>query len=53
MGEVENLYACPAQGMVQELKGAFGIWPLDCVVTAINGVQLTCHDPGIPLRSQL
>jgi hypothetical protein len=53
VGEVENPYACPAQGMVQEMKGAFGIWPLDCVVTAINGIQLTCHDPGIPLREPL
>jgi hypothetical protein len=49
VGEVENPYACPGSGMMQEMKGAYGIWPLDCVVTTINGLQVTCNDPVIPV----
>jgi hypothetical protein len=49
VGEVENPYACPSQGVLQEMKGAFGLWPLDCGSTVINGMQLTCSNPTVPM----
>jgi hypothetical protein len=49
VGEVENPYACPAEAMLQELIGAYGIWPLDCRNSVINGLQLTCNSPSVPV----
>jgi hypothetical protein len=49
VGEVENPYACAGQSILQQVNGAFGVWPLDCSSTVVNGLQLTCSDPGVPL----
>jgi hypothetical protein len=49
VGEVENPYACPGEGVMYELKGAFGVWPLDCRSTVINGLQVTCSSASAPL----
>ena len=52
VGEVENPYACSAGGMLAEMKGAFGLWPLDCSSIVINGLQLSCTSVGVPSRTQ-
>ncbi len=50
--EVENPFACPTDGMMQERRGAFGIWPLDCANAVIKGLQVTCNAPTEPLAEQ-
>jgi hypothetical protein len=50
VGEVENPYACPAGAMMREMTSSIGIWPLDCINTVVNGLQLACTSPTLALR---
>jgi hypothetical protein len=50
VGEVENPYACPPGAMMREMTASIGIWPLDCINTVVNGLQLACTGPALALR---
>jgi hypothetical protein len=43
-------FTCDGAGALNGAKGAFGRYPANCSLTVVNGLQLTCADPVIPLR---
>ncbi len=45
-----STFACAAGGAIRSAAGATGPWPVSCTVTVVNGLQLTCTSPVIPLR---
>ncbi len=45
-----STFACAPAGAMRSAAGATGPWPVSCTVTVVNGLQLTCTNPIIPLR---
>jgi hypothetical protein len=45
-----STFACSPAGVMRSAAGATGPWPVSCTVTVVNGLQLTCTNPVIPLR---
>ncbi len=45
-----DAFACPPAGAIRSAAGAYGPWPNSCAITVVNGLQLTCANPIIPVR---
>ena len=45
-----STFSCAPAGAIRSAAGATGPWPVSCTVTVVNGLQLTCTNPVIPLR---
>jgi hypothetical protein len=46
----QETFSCPPAGVIRSVNGAFGPWPSSCVITVVNGLQMTCTNPVLPLR---
>jgi hypothetical protein len=47
---VADTFSCPAAGAIRSLSGSYGPWPTSCAITIVNGLQLTCTNPVVPIR---
>jgi hypothetical protein len=45
-----DTFSCAPAGAIRSANGATGPWPVSCTITAVNGLQLTCTTPVIPVR---
>jgi hypothetical protein len=45
-----DTFSCAPAGAIRSAAGAYGPWPNSCAVTVVNGLQLTCANPVIPVR---
>jgi hypothetical protein len=47
---VGDTFSCAPAGVVRSVSGSYGGWPANCAIKVVNGLQLTCTNPVIPLR---
>jgi hypothetical protein len=45
-----DTFSCAPAGAIRSAAGAYGPWPSNCAITVVNGLQLTCANPVIPVR---
>ena len=45
-----DTFACAPAGVIRSAAGATGPWPVNCAITVVNGLQLTCTNPVLPVR---
>jgi hypothetical protein len=45
-----DTFSCAPAGAIRSADGATGPWPVSCTITVVNGLQLTCTNPVIPIR---
>src|SRR6266496_3656146 len=47
---VESRFFCPSAGAVREVVADYGTDPFDCPRSVVNGLQVNCASPTVPLR---
>jgi hypothetical protein len=47
---IVDTFACAPAGVIRSADGATGPWPNNCTITVVNGLQLTCTNPVLPVR---
>jgi hypothetical protein len=45
-----DTFSCPPAGVLRSATGSYGPWASNCAITVVNGLQLTCANPVIPVR---